>query len=487
MKILRNFKNKKTGFTFIELIITISILLILWLIWVLSYSENLENSRDSKRESDLYSIESALKLIKTKRWLYPLPWDYFDITNAWYTVASQWKFSKKVIISWLDTLPTDPYTSNPYIYSISKEKQEFELWATLENNWENKAFVVWNYKSVSKNILPSLLLAIDSESSIEIADWVWSWTVNRNKFIFNNWKHNLPYTFTNPFLPYSDDTSFDLLLSDSDINYNQIDDYKNCNEIYNAWKNIWTWTYQVNSYWILKDVDCVMKTIPTNCREVKDNNPWATSWIYEILPKSSYKSFSWYCDMSTSWWWWTLVAKDWTTYDYNIWHCNFSNPPTSTTKESSYVYWACDLEQSEILLSTPSWRVTWTYENNNSCSIDVTKTNNNKCLKDTWIYKNFRITWRWWCMANIYPENNWIWWIWADWESSVTKNLSGLTTPLTWTCNDIVDWNKSYCNLFDVYDWSWNWIWQWWGYRWFNCQWGYSNWISWEAHLIFVR
>jgi hypothetical protein len=34
----------------------------------------------------------------------------------------------------LDKLPIDPETDSPYFYSITENKQEFELAATLENS-----------------------------------------------------------------------------------------------------------------------------------------------------------------------------------------------------------------------------------------------------------------------------------------------------------------------------------------------------------------
>ncbi|MDF1682375.1 MAG: hypothetical protein P1U46_01015 [Patescibacteria group bacterium] len=53
----------------------------------------------------------------------------------------------------------------PYFYSVTKTKQEFEMAATLENEDNPIALVNGTYKSVSRNILPSIILAKKLEAS----------------------------------------------------------------------------------------------------------------------------------------------------------------------------------------------------------------------------------------------------------------------------------------------------------------------------------
>ncbi len=483
---------EKKAFTFIELIITITILAILSILWFISYSKNIEDTRDSQRESDLSLVSNALKLHKTQRWNYPTPWNTFNITNNWYISAIQWKLDKNIIISTIDKIPKDPFINITYTYSVSKNNKEFQLAATLENNWIVKALVIWDYKVISKNILPSLILALSGSGDVEIADWIWSGSENRIKFILNNWTHNLPYTFTDPFLPYSDDISFTWLTEDLTIEFEKNNDFKNCNEIFQAEKNIWTGEYQVNNYWILENITCFPSFIPKNCKEIKETNPSALSWVYTIMPDWVSRSFSGYCDMSTASGWWTLVAKDWDTFNYTIGHCNFMDPPVSTTKESSFIYWACDLNQTEILFSTPSWWVVWTNKDKEDCSINATRNNNNTCswTGATEETLTFKIKEKWWCMTSISPTSSWLWWKWWDWETTVTKNLWWLSTVYSWACNN-TEWDAdtSYCSLFDIYDNVWNGIWQWWGFRSPDCTGWYvnSSLSPTEEHLIFVR
>lgn len=250
--------NSTKWFTFIELVISITIVAILSVLGFVSYSKNLEDSRDSQRRSELSWVASWLKLHKTKRWEYPTPWSSFDITNSWYVSATQWKLDENIIISTIDKIPLDPFIGIPYTFSVSRNKQEFQLAWTLENNWMNKAILMGDYKTVSKNILPTIVLAISSSTPVEIKDWIWLWATNRTKFVFDSTIHNLPYTFIYPHSPYSDSTTFSWLIDDTNIVWWQNSDYRSCFEINEDGKNIWTGEYQINSWGIMTNTWCDM-------------------------------------------------------------------------------------------------------------------------------------------------------------------------------------------------------------------------------------
>jgi hypothetical protein len=104
------------------------------------------------------------------------------------------------------------------------------------------------------------MLAIESDTDIEIHDTIWDWWTNRKKFIFDNWSYNLPYIFDNYFIPYSEWADFDTILNDNSIIFWQNSDFRNCNEIYEAGKTIHTWyqeDYQLlNNGWILTNSWC---------------------------------------------------------------------------------------------------------------------------------------------------------------------------------------------------------------------------------------
>ncbi|MDO8573517.1 MAG: type II secretion system protein [Candidatus Daviesbacteria bacterium] len=64
-------KREAKGFTLIELLITISIIAVLSAIGLVAYSTVLKQGRDSKRQSDLRSIQSALEQYYSDQSFYP--------------------------------------------------------------------------------------------------------------------------------------------------------------------------------------------------------------------------------------------------------------------------------------------------------------------------------------------------------------------------------------------------------------------------------
>jgi len=251
-------------FTFVELVIVMVIIVILTWIWFSSYVWYIAWARDTQRTSDLLQVGSSLKLYKQKRWYYWLPWDYFNITYSGTVVAMQWKLNTDVHISSIDKLPLDPKTNWFYSYSTSKNKQEYLISATLENTEINTAIVSWNYKSVSKNILPTIIFATQKPagSNLEIQAWNWDWDINRKLFIYDKQFHNLPYTFTDYYKPYSDWTSFSDLLNEAETNnfFWQNTDYRNCIEITEAWKLIIPLDSNSFEYQIVSETGALVST-----------------------------------------------------------------------------------------------------------------------------------------------------------------------------------------------------------------------------------
>ncbi len=249
--------NKK-AFTFIELIIVVVILTILWAIWMISFVSSLEDARDSSRISSILLVESALKTHYQKRWSYPNPWSMFEIQYSGTWVAFQWKLDRNVRLSTLEKIPVDPKNWINYSYSITRNKQEFEISATLENWGFPIALLTWNYRSVSKNILPTIIVATNSTIDIQNSP-------EKDLFVFNQNYHNLVYDFINN-LPYNSWISFDILLEEakSSNNFWQSSDFRNCIEIKKAGKLIVPVThaefeYQiVDNNWVLTNTWCTI-------------------------------------------------------------------------------------------------------------------------------------------------------------------------------------------------------------------------------------
>lgn len=88
--------NNPRGFTLIELLITISIIAILATIGITTYSSVMKQGRDSKRQSDLKSIQSALEQYFADQLYYPA------------TLTSPLSAGSK---TYLNNVPTDPLPS----------------------------------------------------------------------------------------------------------------------------------------------------------------------------------------------------------------------------------------------------------------------------------------------------------------------------------------------------------------------------------------
>lgn len=229
------FSKEIQAFTLVELIVAASILAILTTIGFYSYTSNISSARDSVRQTDISKISSELKLYKRQRWAYPLPWDFFELRNGWSaTVAYQGLMNNKVSLSTAESLSLDPELELPYTYSVSRTKQEYQLAASMENDGSPYAYLVWDYKSVAKTVLPNIILAISSTTPVNIAI-----SNNQELFIFHKGIRNLPYDFETG-LPYNDgsNTSLSNLLIESWADYWQNSDYRNCSEINLAAKNI---------------------------------------------------------------------------------------------------------------------------------------------------------------------------------------------------------------------------------------------------------
>jgi hypothetical protein len=205
------------------------------------------------RKSHIADISWAMKTYKQTKWSLPIPAEYFE-TKTWsLIIAWQWKLDKNVSLSTIDEIPYDPILEIPYLYSITANKQEFEVAMTLENEkWDLPiSLTSWNYKSVAKTVLPTILVATWVTIDISIAD-------NKKLFIFDNQSHNLAYDFDWNEEPTSDWTDFSLLLEQAEQNwvFSQNSSFETCIEIRKAGKSIWDWEYQIRT------------------------NTWALSWTW---------------------------------------------------------------------------------------------------------------------------------------------------------------------------------------------------------------
>lgn len=242
-------KQKIFAFTIVELIVVVTIISIIGTLGFVAFTESIGEARDWKRSSDMAQIKSSMKLYKQRRWVYPAPWDNFSILSGSTAIAYQWKMNEKVTLSTLDELPLDPELEIPYLYSTTTNRKEMQIAATLENGDNPTTLLVWDYKTVSINVLPTIVVATTADIDV-VSD--------NTKFIFNGSVHNLPYDFEWSLVPTSDGTSLNDLLSEaSNNNFWQNTSYRTCNEIKEDGKSIGDGEYQIlSSSWVLTSTWC---------------------------------------------------------------------------------------------------------------------------------------------------------------------------------------------------------------------------------------
>lgn len=213
---MKTHKNK--AFTLVELIVVITILAVLWTIAFISLQWFASSARDSTRINDLHTISKALEIYRTEQWHYPDPTNANDITYSWSVAWSQWLFEKEtqVLASTITSVPTDPLTGNPYTYSRTASRQEFELWAISEKQITMKSpliaetyasenyfsHIVWNYNKKIVTVsagdyfyvlwVPTLVTSEINSSTVQNVLAQYSYSIKGSNTIASSYMNNLP-------------------------------------------------------------------------------------------------------------------------------------------------------------------------------------------------------------------------------------------------------------------------------------------------------
>jgi len=117
-----------------------------------------QSAREATRISDLTTIEKALVFFHTTENYFPEPTDFINITYSGSLAWKQWVFGEdtRLVVGRIDESPRDPLTDNLYAYSVTNNRQEFELWAISEtplasiNNIFSETYADNNYYSLIK-------------------------------------------------------------------------------------------------------------------------------------------------------------------------------------------------------------------------------------------------------------------------------------------------------------------------------------------------
>lgn len=205
------YKQVKTGlntwFTLVELIIVITILAILATIAFVSFQNYTKDARDGNRVSTITNIQKWLELYAIKTWKYPNPEDiyasgFININSKDETLFEVWYVKEGIsrMINFSKT-PIDPvWENNYYVYGVSYDNKQYQIWATLENlqtsiivptTYANslQAHVSGNYKWIIKK----WDIYSNPESLILPTSYSWGTNLaNDTYFVTDKWQ-NLPY------------------------------------------------------------------------------------------------------------------------------------------------------------------------------------------------------------------------------------------------------------------------------------------------------
>lgn len=403
-------RNNKLWFTFVELIVVITILAILASIWFISYSWYIAESRDASRLSQISSIHKALESYRSQ-WYLPVPDNNVNVNANGSLVWYQWYAWENVINKiWYQDGWTDPKDKIYFTYYLTKDLRRAQLMTFLENEVKlgysifNKANASDYTDRVVKVYWDELWILIEDLTSSPIQE------VNR---VLADWSLDVVNT-TNSYTAYISDN----------------------------FKVTWTW-------WVLAFLrDWAWKT----CNDIINKNSskvWK-DWVYYINPTWN-RSFEVYCDMSSGDWGWTMVANiqtpntaiSATRYENWFWTIDFNN--LTTWNRVMDVDWFNDMWE---IIRVDMWTVKDFYK--------PTKWNNIK----TMILSNIKHLWsnslNWEFKAPSYYFNN-LWWSQENWPiinvpGDWRKYLSvwwSTTGSLWWCCSDSINspsdwWGRKY-------------------------------------------
>jgi len=151
--------NKK-AFSFVELIISITILVLLAIIWTAATNNIKNNSNNSRVIADLNTLKNSLITYSAEWNSLPKPhWNRNYFKSDWSYIhdfedeETFWWFGKitenTLENRYLNTIPLDPRTNQYYSYWVAKNQNEFEIAWVLYNDWQYLAKVEWNYRAES--------------------------------------------------------------------------------------------------------------------------------------------------------------------------------------------------------------------------------------------------------------------------------------------------------------------------------------------------
>ena len=198
------------GFSFIELLITITILGLISIIAVSSFSQQNEASLNTKVQSEISTLENSLLLYKQENSELPQPkWNrnfFTKSTNYAHSYEDDETFwvhgfitNNSLAKKYIDIIPVDPRTGSFYAYWKTKWTEMYEIAWVIAKNDSYSSFVSWDYtaengpfnlireyngplfvKNNSQNNFP--YNPYERVLTAKISDYSWDITINSSSY-----------------------------------------------------------------------------------------------------------------------------------------------------------------------------------------------------------------------------------------------------------------------------------------------------------------
>lgn len=164
---MNTMKNSKTGFSLVEIIISVAILIILWVVWVTSYQWVVDKSKNSLVESHLQTLKNTFLTYSNDSKTLPYPsgnlkfyntdgtyeHNFEDENTFW---VSGYITSENIPKGYLQDTPIDPRNNQYYGYAHTKWFLGFQVSGVVVSNHEPKSKLVSNWTWVSEENKVSL-------------------------------------------------------------------------------------------------------------------------------------------------------------------------------------------------------------------------------------------------------------------------------------------------------------------------------------------
>jgi len=145
--------NKK-ALSFIEVLISVAIIVILAIVWLAYKNSYDENKYNSKVIADTSSLKNSFLAYKQENWNLPNPgWNknYYK-KNSSYSHDENWAFgvhwfvtNEMISKKYLNYLPLDPRVNQFYAYWKTLDNNSFEIASILVDDWDYITKIEWNY------------------------------------------------------------------------------------------------------------------------------------------------------------------------------------------------------------------------------------------------------------------------------------------------------------------------------------------------------